>query len=213
MHNKGAAGVAGIVPAENFSTMSAHDPVTDAKSQAGALAHLFGGEERVKNSVGLGDSGAVVDERYFYGIDFGIDGAAGAYGDFAVIARFLNGVVGVVQDVQEDLLQLLSVAKRGRQVFVEFFDNLHAMAGKIVTAQLDGLAENCVYLHGFTLRWSLPGETQQILHDFFGSLRLLQNDLQIFARRGGNFGIFEEQVGEPQNRGQRIVDFMRDAGD
>src|SRR5580692_1796282 len=99
MHNKGATRVAGIVPAENFSAVSAHDSVTDAESKASAFAYLFGGEERIENSVGLGDSGAVVDERYFHGIDLGIDGAAGAYGDFAVIAGFLNGVVGVVQDV------------------------------------------------------------------------------------------------------------------
>src|SRR5580692_2724586 len=160
MHNKGAARVAGIVPAENFSSMGAHDSVTDAESQASAFAYLFGREERIENPIGLGDSGAVVDERYLDGIDLGIDGAAGADGDFAVIAGFLNGVVGVVQDVQKDLLQLLPVAKRGRQVLVEFFDNLHAMAGKIVTAQLDGLAENRVYLHRFALGGSLSREAQ-----------------------------------------------------
>jgi hypothetical protein len=49
--------------------------------------------------------------------------------------------------------------QRGRQVFVEFFLQLAHHGCEVVTAQLDGLAEDRVNLHGC---WSgsLPGEAQ-----------------------------------------------------
>ena len=69
---------------------------------------------------------------------------------------------------------------RELNVLVEFLRDLHAMAGKIVAAQFDGLAEDGVHLHGLALRGPLARKTQQFLHDFLGALRLLQDDLQFF---------------------------------
>ena len=100
-----------------------------------------------------------------------------------MISGLLDCVVGIVQDVQEYLLQLLRVAQCRADSLVELLHHFHAMAGKIVAAQFDGLAQDRVHLDRFALRRFLPGETQQILHNLFRSLGLLQNDPQILARR------------------------------
>ncbi len=89
---------------------------------------------------------------------------------------------------------------------------IHAVTVEVVRAKLDGAAQNLIELHGVALRRHLPGKAQQILHDLLGALRFLQDDAQIFARRLRNRGIFHQQVGKPENRSERIIHFVRDAG-
>ena len=85
--------------------MRADDAVADAESQAGTFAGLFGGEEGIEDAFGIGDAGAVVHEG-----DFDVIlGTAGADADAAVVARFLDSVVGIIQNIEENLLELLRV--------------------------------------------------------------------------------------------------------
>ena len=91
-------------------------------------------------------------------------------------------------------------------------EHFHAVARKIVAAQLDRLPQHRVDVHRFALHRPLPRKTQQILHDLLRALRLLQNNLQILARIVGNRRIFQQQIRESQNRRQRIVHLVRHAG-
>ncbi len=68
---------------------------------------------------------------------------------------------------------------------------------------------NCT---GAALRRHLAGEAEQVLHDLLGALRLLQNHAHVFTGGLGQVGILHQQIGEAQNRGQRIVHFVSDAG-
>ena len=189
--------------------MGANDAVADAEAEAGAFAGGLGGEERIEDAFGLADAGAVVDESDFDEIR----GLAGANADFAVIAGFLDGVVGVIENIEENLLQLLRIADGHLEIFVELFGDFDAMTGKVVAAEANGLAKDGIDLHGLALSGALASKAQKALHDFLGSLGFAKNDLQFFAGGRGNLGIFEQQVGEAEDRGEGIVDFVSDAGD
>ena len=85
--------------------------------------------------------------------------------------------------------------------FVEVLDDVDAVAVEVVGTQLNGAAKNQIELDSIALRRHLAGEAEQVLHDLLGALRFLQNDAKIFARSFGQFGIFEKQIGEAENRG------------
>src|SRR5271166_1231213 len=187
----------GIVVAENFSPMLLHDAVADAEAEAGSLANLFGGEEGIEDTIGMGDAVAIVAEGYF-------DGVAGLGGhdfDAGRTANFVNRVISIVQDVQKNLLQLVGVADHLGKSLVQMFHNIDAVAVEVVGPQLNGAAQNQVELHSIALRGHLPGEAEQVLHDGFGALGFLQNDAEIFPRTLGNLRIFEQQIGKAEDRG------------
>ena len=109
-------------------------------------------------------------------------------------------------------MQLLRVANGCRQVFIKLFHYFHSVAGEIVAAQLDGLSQNGAQSNRFALHGALPRKAEQVLHDMFCPLRLLQNDFERFVRRCRNFGVFQQKVRESEDCGQWIVHFMRHAG-
>src|SRR6202011_3158639 len=161
------------------------DAVADAQTEAGSLADLLGGEEGIENAVGMGDAVAIVAERDFHGIPGpgrrDLDARRAAYG--------VHGVVGIVEDIEKDLLQLVRVTNDIGQSFIKVLDDFDAMTIEVVGPQLDSAAQDDIELHGITLWWHLPGKTQQILNNLFGALRLLQNDAQVLARTLGQGGI------------------------
>jgi hypothetical protein len=182
----------GIVVAENLSTVLLHDAIADAKTKSGSLADFLGGEEGIEDAVGLGDALAVVAEGDFDSIagfrahDFDAGGAT----------DFMDCVVGVVQNVEKDLLKLVGIAINVGKSFVEVLDNIDAVAVEIVGSQLNGTADNLVQLHGVALRRHLAREAQQILDDGFGE------DLC------GQFLEFPDSPGEGRRiRGWRLKDY------
>jgi hypothetical protein len=88
--------------------------------------------------VGMRDSVAVIAEGNFHGVS----GFGGHDLDARRTADFMDGVVGIVQDVEKDLLQLLRVAHDVGQFFVKVFDDLDAVAGEVVGPQLHRAAQN-----------------------------------------------------------------------
>ena len=62
-------------------------------------------------------------------------------------------------------------------------------------------------------RWggNLAGKTQQVLDDLLGSLRLVNDDLELAARGFGHLRLLRQQIGEAQDGRQRIVDLVRDS--
>ena len=89
-----------VVVAENLASVFLHNAIADAEAKAGSLADLLGSEERIENAIGVGNAVAVVAEGH-------LDGFAGLGGhdfDACGAAHFMDGVVGVVQNVEENLL-------------------------------------------------------------------------------------------------------------
>ncbi len=132
--------------------------------------------------------------------------------DVPALSGILHGIVGVIENIQENLLQLLRVAEGWGEIFVEVLGHFDAVAGEIIAAKLDGLTQDIVDVNEFALNGALAGETQQVLHDVFGALGLVQDDLEILAGVVGYRGILEQQVGEAKNGGERIIDLVGHAG-
>src|ERR1700719_1420510 len=145
--HKCAASACLIVPALNFAAVSADNTVADAQPQARSFARMFCGVERIENALRIDDANAVVSDVHFNGVVL----MTGSNSDPAAFARFLNGVVGVIQNIQKNLLQLLTVSQRRGQRFIKSFQHFHAMAREIIAAQLDGLAQYIVHTDELSL--------------------------------------------------------------
>src|ERR1019366_4440966 len=128
-------------------------------------------------------------------------------------SAFADGVVSVVQDVQKHLLELVGISDDFGQGLVEAFDHLNAVTDEVVRAQVHGALQDGVELNELALRWHLAGKAEQVLHDLLGALRFLQNHPQIAPRAFGELGVFHQEVGESEDGGEGIVDFVGDAGD
>jgi len=110
----------------------------------------------------------------------------------------VHGVVGVVQDVEEYLLQLVGVAHDIRQYLVEVFDDFHAMTVEVIRAQLDGAAQDRFELHGLLLRRHLAGKAEQVLQICLVRCASCRMTRRSFRRRLWNLRILHEQVGKPR---------------
>src|SRR4051794_41055735 len=102
-NGKGSALTRSIVGTNNFATVFFHDSVTDAEAEAGSFADLLGGEERIKDAVGMGDAVAVVAECHLDVIIFAVRGNIDTWAGYG----FTDSIVGIIQDVEKYLLQLL----------------------------------------------------------------------------------------------------------
>src|ERR1039458_2981488 len=198
-----------VVVTDKFACMFADNAVADAQAQARALADILGSKERIKNGSWIGDAGAVIAKG-------NLDECVGARAhdlNASGASGFTDSVVSVIQDIEKHLLQLVRISDDLGQGLVEPFDHLNAVTDEVVGAQVDGALQDGVDLHGLALRRHLAGKAEQVLHDLLGALGFLQNDAQIAARAFGEFGVFHQEVGKSEDGGERIVDFVGDAGD
>src|SRR5216684_3553440 len=189
--------------------MGADDAVADTQTKTRSLSHFFGCKERVEDAVRIGDAGTVIPKEDFHGI------VSWRRLDFnpAPSASFPHRVIGVIEDVQENLLELLRIADHTRQIGIQGFQNLYAVAGKIVGAQFDRLAQHDVDLHRLPAGRGLTRKAEQVVYNFFRALRLQQDDLEIVFRLLGYSRIFQEQIRKTDNSRQRVINLVRDARD
>src|ERR1700685_1206167 len=105
-HDEGGTVSIGIILRNDFAAMGLDDAVADAETEASAFADFLGGEKRIEDAVYLRDAGAVVAKH-----DFDFIAAIQRLNFYSAgAADFLHGVVGVVQNIQEDLLKLVRIA-------------------------------------------------------------------------------------------------------
>src|SRR6267154_1880783 len=188
--------------------MGAHDTVANTQAEPGTFAGLLGGVKGIEDALGVSDSSAIVRDGHFYGVA----PQARTDSDAPTVTGLLYRVISVIENVQENLLQLLRIAERGRQILIEFLNDFYSVTGEIVTSELDGLPQHVIDLHQLALYRTLPRETQQILHDVLGALRFLQDDLQIFARVFWGLRILKKEIGEAKNRRPRVIDLVSPSG-
>ena len=167
-HKRGALS-RDVVVAGNLAPMLFDDAVTDAEAESGTLSNFLGGKERVEYLVRMSDALAIIRECDFHEI-FPADGRdldAGRTPDF------MDGIVGVIENIQEYLLQLVGIADDLRQRLIQMLNNVDAMTVEIVRAQLDRASQDRVQLQSIPLWRHLARETEKVLHDLLGPLRLL----------------------------------------
>src|ERR1700722_4242113 len=115
--HKCTAGPRFVVPALNFAPVSADNAIANAQPQARSFTGMFRGVERIKNALRIDDARAVIGYVHFDGLI----AMRGSNGNPPTLAGFLDGVVGVIQNIQKNLLQLLSISQRRRERFIKFF--------------------------------------------------------------------------------------------
>ena len=149
--------------------MFGDDSVADAQTEASALADRLGSVEGVENARRICYAGAAIRE---------LNEEMGAFHarfhpKIALRAFFQDGVDGVIDEVQEDLLELVGI--RGRMGKIRSEIQMHAVLAhaQVIIAQGKCVFEDGVYEDGDAFRFVLTREAQQILHDAVGALRLL----------------------------------------
>ena len=95
------------------------------------------------------------------------------------------------------MLHLLYVAQSRGKPFLKLLRHFHAVAREIVASQFDGLPQNAVDLHQFTLYRPLPRKAQQILHNVFRALGFLQDNLEILLCRRRHIWVLQQEIRKP----------------
>src|SRR5712692_11950176 len=108
--------------------MGAHDAVANAQPESGAFAGLLSGVKGIEDTLRISDSSSVVGNCHFNGITT----QPRADGNAPTVSGLLDRIIGVIENVQENLLQLLRIAEGRRQLLIELFDDFYAVAGEIV---------------------------------------------------------------------------------
>src|SRR5262249_24714153 len=127
-----------IVVSGDVAAVLLHDAVADTEPQSRAFAHTLGGVERIEDSLGILDPRSVVDK---------LRGYVSALADHANLKlsrspRLQNGIDGVVDDIQEDLLNLMRIGHHHRRFGWSLAVDLDVIDLEIVVAQREGFVEH-----------------------------------------------------------------------
>src|SRR5579859_674304 len=118
--------------------MLTQNPIADTQSQTGALADLFCREKWIEDAFRMDYPLAVIGECDL------VHAAAlmAGDGDAARPVAVTHSIIGVVEDVEDYLLQLVRIADDLRQVGLQFLADLDVVAAEIVGAQLNSSAND-----------------------------------------------------------------------
>jgi len=128
------------------------DVVADRKSETRALSHGFGGEERLENFVGqlLGDAGAAVADlgKYIPPIEMRSNGDPLIPLGRGLLQGFLlDGVPGVGEEIDEDLLQAIGVCLDARNRMFQLQDHLNVPQPELLTKKIKRLQNYIIDLY------------------------------------------------------------------
>src|SRR5689334_7694684 len=148
-----------IVEATNLAAVFTHDSVADAQPQSCSLAYFFCREKWIKNALDVLNTRPVITESHFYSL-----AAANSFHDHLPLASCLaDRVVGVVENVQKYLLQLVSVALDLGNGLVKALDQHDAAIDKVVGPQCYRATQNLIDLYLAAPYRVLARETKQVL--------------------------------------------------
>ena len=180
---------------------------------------ILGGEKGIENppEVFLGYSASGIGDRKFHH----------RHGDGAGLRRSrlrqppradddaalsINRMLGVDQQVHDDLLDLVRIDPDLRQGAIEIQgDGDIAQIGRPFD-KTRGVFDDLVEVGEFLLRRLLPGEIEQPSDDAGAPLGLPDHQVHVLGVLAAVLHLFPQQDREGKDAGQRIVQFMRDAG-
>ena len=124
-----------------------------------------------------------------------------------------HGLLGVGDDVEENLLQLVRVGDGLGQVAVEFAHDLDVVHREFVIAQLDGALQDVVHARQRAFRFLLAREREQVLHDLLAAQRQVVDLEQAVAGALVQILAQLQELGIAHDAGERIVQLVGNAGD
>src|SRR5208282_5860148 len=195
----------------NVAAMFAEDGHADAEAKTGAATGTLGGEEGIKE-FGQGfrlDADAVI----LNGGKDAIQGLAQANLDAAGLANFTNGLFRIADEIEEDLNELVGVTGDGRKAGEGTEVDFNAVAAKGMLVQLQGAVYDVVEVEHLFLRRSGAREFQKVLHDARGAAGLTVSHFELALGAIVDALAIAEQFADAENGGERIVQFVSDAGE
>jgi hypothetical protein len=144
------------------------DAVADAKTETCSLPDGLSGVKRIKDAVWVGYAGTVISKLDAQAIARDLS----SNGDFPRRARFLNGIHGVVENIQKDLFELMKIPGSRRELGVKFPPDHDIVMLHVEFPKDESLFEDLIDLNRSTLGLLLARKTEQVLDDVVGSLRL-----------------------------------------
>ena len=119
---------------------------------------------------------------------------------------------GVGEQVQHDLLQRVPVTDHLGQVLRELDLRLDVPQPEVVAHQQQRALHQVVQVQPRTLGRSLAGEGEQVADDAPRALRLLVDHPQVATVARSQLLLLEQELRQPRDRREGIVELVRDAG-
>ena len=192
--------------------MLLHDRVGDRQPEAGALADILRGEERIEDlrlHVFRHARPIVGDLEHDR---VAIEVVPGADDERAAAVRADHGLLGVDDQVEQHLLNLMRIGERLRQAGGERLDGRDVVDALLVRAQRQRFANHLIEVDHRARRVALAREGQQVADDLGGALRLAEDGLEAAARVVVG-GPLRQTLGPGEDGRERVVELVRDAGD
>jgi hypothetical protein len=141
------------------------DRVGDRQPQTRSLADFFRREKRIEDLRLdlLRNSRAVIVDFENDRLVFGVVPRTGD--EDAAAVRGEHRLLGVDDEVQQDLLELVRIGEDERQSRGERFVDGDVVQSLLVRTQRERLAHDLVHVHHRARRVALAGEGQQVVHD------------------------------------------------
>ena len=114
----------------DLAIVFADDSITDAETEAGALAHGLGGVEGIQGPVYVGESRTTVLQFD----DCPISAREGAQGNPLGLRFRFHRIDGVVYEIQQDLLELVLSDRNFGQIRPDIHNQFQAVRAQVVFA-------------------------------------------------------------------------------
>ena len=192
--------------------MLLHDRVGDRQPEAGALADLLGREERIEDArlhVFRHARPVVVhleDDRVLRQV------VPGADDQRAAAVRAEHRLLGVDDQVEQDLLNLVRIGEDARQAGRERLEDVDVAQALLVAAQGQRFADHLVEVDHRARGVALAREGQEVADDLGGALGFGEDGVEPAARLLVDRTL-RQPLGPGEDRRERIVQLVRDAGD
>src|SRR5581483_6511884 len=183
------------------------DSIADAQAEARAFADWLGCIKRVEGTIDISEAWTTV-------LDFknrALSPGKGSQGDALVGARTLDGIDGIVYQIEENLLKLVFIHGYRRQVGRYVNRDLQIAGTHMVFTQRQHVLDQGFEPDRASLDWTMERKTQQVLDDSFHAPALVQNPESAVLK--GSAGHFRtHQLAITQHCGKWIVELVRHAG-
>src|SRR5262249_55014718 len=195
------------------TTVLLHNAVGDGQPECGAFTHLLRGEEGLEDARHdlRRNAGTVVLELDHDPAAPAFDACASASANGVALARGEDGMLGVKEEIEDPLLELVDVAFRGRQVGRVVGNDADPRQAQSCRSESHRLLDDRRQIHWRALRLALTREEQETLDDLGHPLPLGHDQVDGSTQlRGQDLALEELTVAD--DYGERVVELVGHAG-
>ncbi len=128
------------------------------------------------------------------------------------LARLTHRLLGVGDEVQEDLLDLAGAREDGDRLVRVALDEDDLLVQRGAAEQLDRLLDDAAQIDRLELVGALAGEVEQRADDVLDLEPGLLDQPEPVVRLRAGLDLLEQELDQAEDREQRVVDLVRDAG-